>query len=143
MSDNAAEPEDAKPEAPADPNAPARVTLPSGRVVEVRSARTLNGADMAAALGAQSGTGMTAVVDVHNEFIRRMVTQIEPGKGGKPDLDGTLESVLAQRGDDWRRLYALVTPAYGLVTGASVIRDMDQWDDPKAPTTASSEPSSG
>lgn len=133
--------EDAAP--PVDPAAPVRVTLPSGRIVEVASARTLDGRDMAAALAAQTGTGMQAVVDVHNELIRRTVTQVEPGKSDKPGLDGTLEAVLAQRPDDWRRLYGLMASAYGLVTGASVLVNLDEWEDPKARTTDSPGRSSG
>lgn len=130
-------------EAPEDPNAPKRVTLPSGKVVEVRSHRTLLGTDVDAALGAQSGAGswVRNVADVRAELIRRMVTEIEPGRGGAPALDGTREATLSQRADDYRKLYTLVDDAFLLVTGQSVIPDYDEWADPKAPTAANSGPS--
>jgi hypothetical protein len=117
-----------------DPNAPVRHTLPSGRVVEVRSTRSMTGADSSAVLAAQSAPGATGVIDMYNALIARMVTQVEPGSGSAPDLDGTLESVLAQRIDDHSRLRGLIWDAYQLVTGRSVIPDEQEWMDPTAPT---------
>jgi hypothetical protein len=143
------EPEDAAPadEAPPrDPMAPTRHTLPSGKIVEAVSARTLTGADMAAAWGAQpASTYMENVTAMRNTLIARMVTEIEPGARSTTKLDGTVEAVLAQQPDDWKRLYMLapVTDAMGLLQGTSVIPDVDEWEDPKAPTTPNSEPSPG
>jgi hypothetical protein len=127
------------PAPPVDPNAPAKHTLPSGKVVEVRSHRTLLGEDGAAVIAAQTAPGSQGVVDMHNELIRRMVTEIEPGAGGAPALDGTLETVKAQRIDDWRRLYGLVAEAYLLVLGVSVVPDQEEWADPTGPTRDTSD----
>lgn len=129
---------DPTPTPPPDPNQPARHTLPSGKVVQVRSHRALLGEDGDAVIAAQTGVGMRGVVDMNNELIRRMVTEIEPGSGGAPPLDGTIEAVKAQRIDDWRKLYRLVGDAYLLVTGLSVIPDFAEWEDPKAPTADTS-----
>lgn len=125
---------------PADPNAPVRHTLPSGKVVEVRSHRTLLGSDGAAVIAAQTGGGAQGVVDMHNALIARMVTEIEPGTGGAPALDGTIEAAQAQRIDDWRALYGHVWEAYKLVLGISVVPDLEQWQDPTGPTRDGSGP---
>jgi hypothetical protein len=122
----------------ADPNQPVRHTLPSGKVVEVRSHRTLLGSDGEAVIAAQTGPGAQGVVDMHNELIRRTVTQIEQGGDTRPALDGTLEAVKAQRIDDWRALYRLMADAYALVLGVSVIPDFAEFADPKAPTADTS-----
>ena len=127
------------PAPPSDPNAPSKHTLPSGKVVQVRSHRTLLGEDGAAVIAAQTAPGAQGVVDMHNELIRRMVTEIEPGSGGAPALDGTPEAVKAQRIDDWRKLYAAVTDAYLLVIGVSVVPDEDAWADPTGPTRDTSD----
>lgn len=124
---------DTDPTLPVDPSAPTRHTLPSGRVVEVRSTRTMTGADSSAVLAAQTAPGSTGVVDMYNALIARMVTQIEPGTGGKPDLDGTVEAVLDQRIDDHTKLRSLIWDAYQLVTGRSVIPDDGAWEDPTVP----------
>jgi hypothetical protein len=131
------------PTAPQDPNAPTRHTLPSGRVVEVRSPRTLIGEDIAAAIASQTAPGARGVVDMYNALIAGMVTQIEPGNGNAPALDGTVAAVLAQRGDDWRRLYKLVWEHYKMVSGESVIPDFADVADPTPPTPDSSGPRSG
>ena len=122
------------PAPPVDPNAPKRVTLPSRKVVEVRSHRTLLGADVDAVIAAQSGPGARGVYDIYNALVARMVTELEPGTAGTPVLDSTVDAVLAQRADDYNRLHTLLADAYALVTGRSVIPDLDQWEDPKAPT---------
>lgn len=133
-------------EAPQDPGAPIKKTLPSGKVVEIRSHRMLLGSDIAATLAAQpGGAWMSNAVAMRNHLIAVLVTQIEPGRAGTPVLDGTVETVLAQRGDDYRALYGSVEDALALVLGLSVIPDFDEYEDPKAPTTGSSgsKPSSG
>lgn len=122
-----------------DPNAPGEHTLPSGKVVQIRSHRTLLGEDGAAVIAAQTAPGAQGVVDMYNELIRRMTTETAPGTGGAPPLDGTLEAVKAQRIDDWRALYALMWEPYRLVTGASVVPDQEQWADPTGPTRDSSD----
>lgn len=132
------DPTDPTPAPPQDPNAPARHTLPSGKVVEIRSHRTLLGSDGAAVIAAQTGVGAQGVVDMHNALIARMATEVEPGAGGAPALDGTVEAACAQRLDDWRRLYSLVNDAYALVLGISVVPDADEWEDPAGPTRDSS-----
>lgn len=124
---------------PADPDAPQEHTLPSGKVVLVRSHRSLLGEDAAAAIAAQSAPGAQGVVDMHNELIRRMVTELKPGTGGAPPLDGTLDAITAQRADDWRALYALVWEGYRVVTGLSVILNPDDFADPTAPPRDGSE----
>lgn len=136
---------DPTPTPPADPNLPVRHTLPSGKVVEIRSHRTLLGSDGEAVMAAQTAPGPQGVIDMHNELIRRMVTQIEQGAGSAPALDGTLEAVKAQRIDDWRALYRQVADAYALVLGVSVIPDFAEFADPKAPTadTSDSKPDCG
>lgn len=131
-------------EAPKDLSAPTRHTLPSGKVVECAAARTLLGADMAAAWAAQPGTGWVAnVTAMRTALIARMVTEIEPGRRSKTPLDGTVEAVGAQQPDDWKALYMLapVTDAMGLLQGTSIIADLDAWEDPKAPTPDASGPS--
>lgn len=127
------------PASPADPNAPAKHTLPSGKVVEIRSHRTLLGSDGAAVLAAQTAAGAQGVVDMRNELIRRMVSEIEPGTGGAPTLDGTIDAVLAQRIDDYRALYNATTDAYLLVIGASVVPNLEAWEDPTGPTRDTSD----
>ncbi len=132
--------EDQEPTPPQDLDAPVRHTLPSGRVVEVRSTRTLTGLDSGAVLAAQTGIGARGVVDMYDALIARMVTQIEPGKSNAPALDGTIASAVAQRIDDHTALRGIVHDAYRLVNGTSVIPDFAEYDDPKAPITDSSEP---
>lgn len=122
------------PTPPTDPNAPTRHTLPSGRVVEVRSSRTMTGADSTAVVAAQTAPGAAGVADMYNALIARMVTQIEPGRSSAPALDGTMEAVLAQRIDDHTKLRTLIWDAYQLVTGRSVIPDDEGWADPTVPT---------
>lgn len=122
-----------------DPDAPTRHTLPSGKIVEVRSHRTLLGAEVAAAIAAQTGDGMRSVVDVRNALIAALASELEPGRAGTPVLDGTVAAVLAQRGDDWRVLYGLATEAWRLTMGLSVVPDIDGYEDPKAPTQATSD----
>src|SRR5271155_4797571 len=124
---------------PVDPAAPRRFTLPSGKVVEAASARTLTGGDMAAARAAQpGGTYQANLVAIRETFICRMVTEIEAGRRGGKALDGTIEALHAQQPDDWMGLYLLapITDAFQLVTGVSVIPDVDGALDPKAPTAA-------
>jgi hypothetical protein len=110
--------------------------------VELRSHRTLLGADVAAALASQTGYGSRAIVDIRNALIAQLVTQIEPGKSDAQPLDGTVEAVLAQRADDYGRLYNLATDAYQLTVGTSIIPDVDEWEDPTPPTGDGSEPRS-
>lgn len=125
-------------ERPADPNAPTRHTLPSGKVVEIRSHRTLLAADVEEALGAQVyDSWMRNVMAMRTVLVARTAAEVEPGTGGCPALDGTVEAVRAQRADDYRALFPLVTPAMDLVLRNSVIPDVDEWEDPKAPTTPS------
>lgn len=129
-------------EPPRDPGAPTRHTLPSGKVVEVRSHRTMLGADVAAALASQSATGARGVVDVRSELICQLVTEIEPGRAGTPVLDGTLAAVLAQRADDYQSLYVLMYPAWRLCLGLdNITDDYEAYADPKAATSPPSEPS--
>lgn len=133
-------------EAPQDPGAPIKKTLPSGKVVEIRSHRTLLGSDIAETLAAQpGGTWMSNTVAMRNHLAALLVTQIEQGRANAPELDGTVEKVLAQRGDDYRALYGSVEDAMALVLGLSVIPDFDEYEDPKAPTTGTSDsrPDSG
>lgn len=138
-------------EAPQDPGAPVKKTLPSGKVVSIRSHRTLLGSDIAAALASQpGGAWMTNSVAMRNHFMAVLASEIEPGPAATPTLDGTVEAVLAQRADDYRALYNTVDDAMSLALGLSVIADIDdldkaQIDDPKAPTTptSGSEPASG
>lgn len=147
-------------EAPQDPGAPVKKTLPSGKVVSIRSHRTLLGSDIAAAMAAQpGGAWMTNSVAMRNHFMAVMITELEPGRAGTAVLtgartpDGTPESVkafdaalaavLAQRADDYRAMYDTTNDAISLVLGLSVISDIDdldkaQIDDPKAPTTPTS-----
>jgi hypothetical protein len=131
-------PEDQGP--PQDPNAPTRHTLPSGKVVQVRSHRTMTGDDGDHAICSQTGGGARGVYDVYNNLAAAFITEIEPGKAGKPRLDGTVEAVKAQRIDDYNLLHGLVKEHYALATGRSVIPDLDEWQDPKAPTRDSSAP---
>ena len=127
-------------EAPRDPAAPVKHTLPSGKVVEVRSHLTLLGADIAAAMAAQpGGAWMANSVAMRNEFIARTATEIEPGRRSKTPLDGTVEAVLAQEPDDYRALFFTVEEAMKLALGLSVVPDFDEYEDPKAPTTATSD----
>jgi hypothetical protein len=136
-------------ELPVDPAAPTEHVLPSGKKVSVRSARTLLGAHVRTAMGAQGGGGMHGVVAAHSALIAMMVTELEPGRAGTPvlaecpPLDGTMEvakafdaavaTVEAQRGDDWRRLYTLVGPAWLVTIGAANITDdYEAHADPKA-----------
>lgn len=125
-----------------DPDAPKRHTLPSGKVVEVRSHRTLTGTDATLALGMHTG-GPSGAVAVRNRLIQIMVTEVAPGRGGTPVLDTTYAAVLNQRADDWRKLYDLVGEGFNLVTGQSVIPDQDEYKDPKAPTTGTSDSEPG
>lgn len=144
-------------EAPRDPAAPTRKTLPSGKIVEIRSHRTLLGAEIATAMASQpGGSWMANSVAMRNTLVALLATEIEPGTAGTPVLaaapapDGTLEAaqrfeaaykaVLAQRADDYRTLYSLVEEAMRLALGLSVIVDHDEYEDPKAPTTDGSEP---
>lgn len=128
------------PEPPQDPNAPKQHTLPSGKVVEVCSHRTMTGDDGDAVICSQTGPGSRGVYDIYNTLAARFIKEIEPGRGGKPQLDGTVEAVKAQRIDDYNQLHGLVREHYALVTGRSVIPDLDEWEDPKAPTRDSSAP---
>lgn len=142
---------------PQDPGAPIKTTLPSGKIVEIRSHRTLLGAEVATALGSQpGGAWMMNSVAMRNAFAAMLVTEIEPGRAGTPALEaapvpnGTLEAakrfdaavaaVLAQRADDYRTLYAAMEEAMRLALGFSVIIDHDEYEDPKAPTTGGSGP---
>jgi len=120
-----------------DPNEPTTLTLPSGKVVQIRSHRTLVGADGVFALNAQTGTG-NGVPEIRAALVAVMATELEPGNAGTPKLDGTLAAVLAQRLDDTNRLlYAEhVTHAYRLITGQSVIPDIDTNEDEAGPTGA-------
>lgn len=133
-------PQDQEP--PQDPNAPTRHTLPSGKVVEVRSHRTMDGNDADAAICSQTGPAARGVYDVYNTLAARFITEIEPGAAGKPILDGTVDTVKAQRIDDYNLLHNLVKAHYDLAVGRSVIPDLDEWEDPKAPTRDSSAPRS-
>lgn len=144
-------------EPPTDPNAPTTATLPSGKAVSIRSPRTLLGADVAAAIGAQTEDGMQGVVEMRTALIALTVTETDPGRAGTavltavPGPDGTQEAadafktaiaaVRAQRADDFRRLYSLVTPAWMVAVGASNIVDYQEFADPKASTSPSSGPS--
>jgi hypothetical protein len=147
-------------EAPRDPAAPVRKTLPSGKVVEIRSHRTLLGAEIATAMASQPGsTWMANSVAMRNTLLTMLATEVEPGGAGTPMLaaapapDGTLEAaqafeaahkaVLAQRADDYRSLYSLVEEAMKLALGLSVIIDHDEYEDPKAPTADGSAPEPG
>lgn len=126
-------------QAPVDPDAPTTLTLPSGKVVQIRSHRTLVGADGIYALNAHSGTG-NGNAEIRAALVARMATEVEPGTGGKPPLDGTLEAVHAQRLDDARQLLFAgpVTEGWRLVAGLSVVPDAEQWKDPTGPTRDSS-----
>lgn len=127
-------------EKPQDPDAPIKKTLPSGKVVEIRSHRTLLGSDIAAALASQpGGAWMVNSVAMRNHFMATLVTEIEPGRSKAPTLDGSVAAVEAQRGDDYRALYSSVDEAMALALGLSVIPDIDGYEDPKAPTTATSD----
>lgn len=144
-------------EAPRDPAAPVRKTLPSGKIVEIRSHRSLNGLEVATAIGSQpGGPWMRNAVVMRNTLAVLLVTELEPGRSDAPALvsagapDGTLEAakafdaameaLLAQRGDDYRAIYNAMNEAYNLTLGTSVIIDHDEYEDPKAPTTDGSEP---
>lgn len=155
MSDTTTEP-------PVDPNAPTEHTLPSGKKVSVRSPRTLLGAHVRTVIGAQGVGGMQGVVDAHSALIALMVTELEPGHAATPvlaevaPLDGTIETlqayaqamtaVDAQRGDDYRRLYTLMQPAWRIAAGLdNITDDYEAFADPKADTSQASgqPPSSG
>jgi hypothetical protein len=125
----------APPQPRVDPNAPVTLKLPSGKVVELRSHRTLLGADGEFALNAQSGTG-NGYPEIRTALVARMATELEPGTAGTPVLDGTIEGVRAQRLDDYRAMYGSprITEAYLLVMGVSVIPDLDTWEDEAGPT---------
>lgn len=127
---------------PTDPNAPTTHTLPSGKIVEVRSHRTLTGLDVATAIAAQTGVGARGVVDARTALAALLITEIEPGTGGKPVLDGTGAAVLAQRGDDFAALFNLVTAAFRVAMGYdNIIDDYEAHADPKADTSPPSGPS--
>lgn len=136
---NSTAPEDAKAQPRVDPNAPVTLSLPSGKAVELRSTRTLLGADAEFALNAQSGTG-NGSAEIRTALVARMATELEPGSAGTPVLDGTIEAVRAQRVDDYRKMvgHPRVIDAYLLVAGVSVIPDLDTWEDEAGPTRDSS-----
>jgi hypothetical protein len=142
---------DTSTEPPLDPNAPTEHVLPSGKKVSVRSPRTLLGSHVRTTMGAQGGGGMQGVVDAHSALIALTVTELEPGRAGTPvlveaaPLDGSLETLLAyqaavarvdgQRGDDFRELYRIVTPAWRVSAGLdNITDDYEAFDDPKADT---------
>jgi hypothetical protein len=133
-------PEAAKPQPRVDPNADTELTLPSGKKVLIRSHRTLLGADAEYALNAQSGTG-NGYPEIRTALVARMTTEVEPGTAGTPALDGTIEKVKAQRIDDYRAMFGAkpITAAYLLVTGVSVIPDIDTNEDEEGPTGATSD----
>lgn len=125
---------------PHDPDAPMVLTLPSGKVVQLRSHRTLDGGDGIFALNAQTGTG-NGNAEIRAGLVARMATELEPGTGGKPTLNGTLQAVHAQRLDDARQLLFAtpVSEAWRLVAGLSVVPDQDEWADPTGPTRDTSD----
>lgn len=145
MSDTSAEP-------PVDPNAPTVHTLPSGKVVSVRSPRTLLGSHVRTTMSSQGAGGMQGVVESHSVLIALTVTELEAGRAGTPVLleaappDGTLEvaqayqgalvAVDAQRGDDYRTLYRLMDPAWRVCVGLdNITDDYEAFEDPKADTS--------
>ena len=123
-----------------DPNAPVTLDLPSGKKVQLRSHRSLLGADAVFALNAQTGTG-NGNAEIRAALVARMATELEPGKAGTPPLDGTIAAVNAQRVDDASRLLLSkpVSEGYRLVAGISVVPDEDEWADPTGPTRDSSD----
>lgn len=123
-----------------DPNAPVILDLPSGKKVQLRSHRSLLGADAVFALNAQTGTG-NGNAEIRAALVARMATELEPGNAGTPPLDGTIAAVNAQRVDDASRLLLSkpVSEGYRLVAGISVVPDEDEWADPTGPTRDSSD----
>lgn len=136
---NSIAPEDAKPQPRVDPNAPITLELPSGKVVQLRSTRTLLGADAEFALNSQSGTG-NGGAEIRTALVARMAKELQPGSAGTPVLDGSIEAVRAQRIDDYRKMvgHPRIIDAYLLVAGVSVIPDLDTWEDEAGPTRDSS-----
>lgn len=128
------------PATPIDPSAPTVLDLPSGKKVQIRSHRTLVGADGVFALNAQSGTG-NGLAEIRAALVARMATELEPGRAGTPVLDGTIAAVNAQRIDDANRLLFAkpITEGYRLTLGLSVVPDGDEWEDPTVLTRDSSD----
>jgi len=127
--------ENQTPTQPQDPDAPSVLDLPSGKKVQIRSHRSLVGADGIYALNAQTGTG-NGVAEIRAALVARMATELEPGSSGTPALDGTIAAVHAQRIDDTNRLLFAkpITEAYRLTVGLSVVPDEEEWADPEGPT---------
>lgn len=121
-------------------DAPTVLDLPSGKKVQLRSHRSLLGADAVFALNAQTGTG-NGNAEIRAALVARMATELEPGRAGAPPLDGTIAAVHAQRIDDASRLLLAkpVTEGYRLVVGLSVVPDEEQWEDPTGPTRDTSD----
>lgn len=126
------------------PDGPREHTLPSGLKVTVRSHRALRRPDIHAvwAAGNQAPEGNQAAAQ-HDKIMELMVTATsDPGRYPVPLSADTLDLL---DGADYIALYRLVSDAYRLANGLSIVPNPDEYQDPKAPTTASngSSPGSG
>lgn len=111
-------------------------TLPSGLKVTVRSHRTLKRADIHAvwAAGVEAGERDNLPAQ-HDKLMELLVTATDNPLYPVPLTAETLDLL---GGADYIELYRLVGNGYRLANGLSVVPDPDDYQDPKAPTTASS-----
>lgn len=111
-------------------------TLPSGLTVTIRSHRTLRRehihAVWAAGNTAEPGLGTVAQ---HDKLMQLLVAGTsDPEKFPAPL---TAEALDRLDGADYTALYRLMANGWRLANGLSVVPDPDEYQDPKAPTTAS------
>jgi hypothetical protein len=113
-----------------DPNAPTEHKLPSGLTVTLRSYRTLKRPDMHAVWAC----GGSAPAE-HDALMGMLVTASSDPAFATPFGTDVLDRL---DGADYIALYRLVNDAWRMVNGLDVLPDPDDYQDPKAPTTASS-----
>ncbi len=111
-----------------DPNAPAQHILPSGLKITLRSYRTLKRPEMHTVWAAQSGPGE------HDALMALLVTESSDPAFPVPFTTDVLDTL---DGADYIALYRLVSNGWRMVNGLTVLPNPDDYQDPKAPTTAS------
>ena len=111
-------------------------TLPSGLTVTIRSHRVLRRADIhtvwAADNNAKPGLGTAAE---HDALMGLLVASTsDPERYPVPLTPAALDRL---DGADYTALYRLMGDGWRLANGLSVVPNPDDYQDPKAPTTAS------
>lgn len=112
-----------------DPNAPAEHTLPSGLTVTLRSYRTLKRPDMHTVWAAPGAPGE------HDALMALLV--VETSDTAAFPVPFTTDVLDRLDGADYIALYKLMGDAWRMVNGLTVLPNSDDYQDPKAPTTAS------